>query len=296
MPTTDKKHPELIVGENTYVVDNTDPTINDADLARLINQDETMNEDGGVPLLPAGYQPDADHAILDVACGPAGWLRTIHSEYPDAYLVGIDNNKKAISFARNNEETRHKENVNFVLMNIMEPLDFPNHTFDFVNARFLTGVVPTDRWVDLLTECYRILKPGGYIRITESETSWVANCPAYERMIDLFLRFLYEVQRSFARNGLAISPMLLEFFGASGFHEIMAQTSTLNWSYGQTLHDQVVEDMTMSLAVLRNAFFKAGYISPDDYEHTYQLMLTELSSKDFRALWPLVSVQGRKPA
>lgn len=290
------KHPELTIGENTYVVDNTDPAINDADLARLINQDETMNEDGGVPLLPAGYQPDIDHTILDVACGPAGWIRRIASDYPDVYLVGIDNNKKAINFARNNEETKHKESVNFLLMNILEPLDFPDATFDFVNARFLTGVVPADQWVDLLTECYRILKPGGYIRITESETSWTPNCPAYERMIDLFLHLLWDMKRSFARNALAISPMLLEFFGDSGFQDVQAQTSTLNWSYGQKLYEQVVEDMTMSLAVLKEAFFKAGYISPDDYERTYQLMLTELSSKDFRALWPLVSIQGRKLA
>lgn len=291
MSTTNKQ--DLTVGENTYVIDTTDARINDTDFARLINQDILINEH--VPLLPVGYEPHPDHAILDVACGPAGWLRTVHNVYPDLYLVGIDNNKKAITFARNNEETKHKENVSFELMNVLEPLNFSDESFDFVNVRFLTGVMPTDKWVDLLGECYRVLKPGGYIRVTESEISWVSSCPAYEQMIDLFLQMLWDRKRSFARSALAISPMLLEFFRVSGFHDIKVNTSTLNWSAHQPLHEHVAEDMIMSLSVLKESFFKAGYIASDEYDVTYPQMIKELSAEKFRALWPLPQVQGRKP-
>lgn len=290
MPTNKQ---ELTVGANTYVIDNENERINDTDFARLINQDIVVNEK--VPLLPAGYEPQPDDATLDVGCGPAGYVRALHSAYPDLFLVGIDNNKKAINYARNCAETKHSENVSFELMDIMEPLGFPSNTFNYVHLRFLTGVVPTDKWVDLLRECYRVLKPGGYIRVTEAELSWVAGCPAYERLIDLFLQMLWDRNRSFARSSIAISPMLLKFFGVAGFHDIQILTSPLNWSAHQPLHDLVAEDMVMSLSVLKDGFFQAGYITPDEFEATDQQMLQELSDEEFWAVWPLVSTQGCKP-
>jgi ubiquinone/menaquinone biosynthesis C-methylase UbiE len=293
MPTNKQELPnKLTFGKGTYVVDNEDERINDTDFARLINQDIVVNTK--VPLLPAGYEPHPDDAILDAGCGPAGYLRMLHNVYPDLYLVGIDNNRKAIAFARNNEETKHDDHVSFELMDIMEPLNFPDDTFDVVNARFLTGVVPNDKWVDLLRECYRVLKPGGYMRVTEAELSWVAGCPAYERLIDLFLQMLWDRKRSFARSSIAISPMLLKFFSVAGFHDIQMLTSPLNWSAHQPLHDRVTEDMVMGLQVLKDGFFQAGYITPAEFEATDQQMLQELSSEEFWAVWPLGSTQGRK--
>jgi ubiquinone/menaquinone biosynthesis C-methylase UbiE len=282
----------LTIGKNVYIVDTTDSRINTADFARLISQDNVLNTEMEGRLLPAGFTPQEDSVVLDVACGPGGWIREVHMLYPQLRLIGIDNNKKAIQTARTDERITHASNVSYDLMDIMQPLDFPDNSFDVVNARLLIGVLPQGCWQSLLAECKRVLKPGGYIRLTECEMSWIVGCPVAHQIIGMFLELLHHQGRSFAQTQMAIVPMLSSLLSDAGFRDVHLQMVGVDWSAHSRWHTAMADDMKISVQIMRK-FFTQG-MPEDELNNLFATLEDELGSDDFKAVWPIGIVEGKK--
>lgn len=283
----------LTIGENTYLIDTTDASLNKADASRLIEQDELVN-DGQKSLVPDDYEPHADSAILDIACGPGGWLREVHHLYPHVRLVGVDNNKPIIEWARRHKKTQHNPNVSFELMDVMQPLEFPDASFDFINARFLAGVVTHEHWAILLRDCFRILKPGGFIRLTESELSWIANAPAAAMMTDAMLKVIWKRGRTYSPTALAIAPMLSYFLTQSGFVDPDTQIIGINWSFNMPQHSRVRNDTLMTAQILRDQFVELGIMTNAEFEELDAATKIETEQEEFAALWPIANCVARK--
>ena len=64
---------------------------------------------------------------------------------------------------------QQRENVSFQVMNILQPLGFPESSFDLINARLISGFMLRDKWPMFFRECLRVLKLGGILRVTEVE-------------------------------------------------------------------------------------------------------------------------------
>jgi SAM-dependent methyltransferase len=139
------------------------------------------------------------HTILDLACGPGGWVLDAAYAYPTAEVVGIDIDASLVQYAR--AHAQGLENAAFQEMDITRPLAFPDHSVDLVNARFLFGVLPKNAWTPLVTECLHILRPGGVLRLSEMEKS-ICNASAGEQMSTLLAHF--QAGRSFSLDGYSI--------------------------------------------------------------------------------------------
>ncbi len=149
---------------NTYIFDPEDAT----EMVRLIHQDRVITQGMGGPL--TGLPELAETAqVLDLCCGPGGWVLDVAFAHPEMEVAGIDISRIMIDYANARARTQQLPNASFGVMNILEPLDFSENSFDFVNARFLTGVIHREKWLDVLHECYRITRPGGLIRFTEGD-------------------------------------------------------------------------------------------------------------------------------
>lgn len=103
-------------------------------------------------------------AWLDIGCGP-GWL-AIHaaSGHPDLDLIGIDTSQTMIQLADQNKGGRL--NVTFRKMDGADII-YPAHTFDTI-----TAVQSAHHWAEpakVLSECYRVLKPGGRLYLYEAD-------------------------------------------------------------------------------------------------------------------------------
>src|SRR5579859_3425866 len=115
---------------NTYIIDNEST----AEMARLIHQDRLTTKSMGGFL---SEQSDLSniHDILDIACGPGGWVLGVADTYRYIHVVGMDSSPKMIEYARALAKAQKLENVEFQVMNALKPLNFPNDSFDIVNAR-----------------------------------------------------------------------------------------------------------------------------------------------------------------
>ena len=87
MSIPDKPPPYLT--ENTYVADSND----DVEIARLIQQDRFITHSMG-GLFPEHADLSGIHTILDIACGPGGWVLQVAQEYPEIEVTGVDRRRE----------------------------------------------------------------------------------------------------------------------------------------------------------------------------------------------------------
>src|SRR5258707_9893139 len=91
--------------ESSYIID----AEGAAEMARLVSQDQlTMKSMGGV--LPEQTDVSGMHRVLDIACGPGGWVLDVAFEHPESRVVGIDISQTMIEYARVRSKDQKLEN------------------------------------------------------------------------------------------------------------------------------------------------------------------------------------------
>src|SRR5204862_2385647 len=124
------------------------------------------------------------------------------------------------------------DNASFRVMDMLAPLDFPDHAFDLVNARFI-NFLPAAAWLKLMQELGRITRPWGIIRLTESEWWYFSTSPALENLNALIIAAL-KVQGSFSSTGRFTGslPMLGRLLREAGCVNVQQQSHVIDFSVG----------------------------------------------------------------
>lgn len=152
-----------------------------AEMARLLDQDRLVTKGmGGLFSGLTDSEISSIQRILDIACGPGGWAQEVAFAYPEKEVVGIDMSQAMIEYARQQVHLQHLKNATFQVMNVMKPLTFDDKSFDLVDARSISFLPPA-AWHGGLQECLRILRPGGFIRLSEGDIPFT-NKLAYETL------------------------------------------------------------------------------------------------------------------
>jgi ubiquinone/menaquinone biosynthesis C-methylase UbiE len=277
---------------NTYMID----PEHAAELARLMQQDRVVTEGMG-GLFPEGQTLPDGGRLLDLACGPGGWTLEVAFTYPKVEVIGVDISQQVIEYARAQAWSRGLENVQFQIMNVMQPLDFPDASFDLINGRLLFGFMLPAAWPRLLAECRRLLKPGGVVRLTETEPA-LTTSPAFETLMSLGSLALKRAGQSFSPDGrhVGITPMLPRLLRQAGFRNVRLRSSTIEWSIGTPAHYSVFKDCMVFLDLLRPFMVRAGVASEEELLRLYQEAVTQMQLDDFSALWTFLTVWGEQPA
>ena len=160
--------------ENTYILDAESAT----EMARLSKQDRLITKGMG-GLFSERDDIAGRHDILDIACGPGAWVIEVAYSYPHIHVVGGDISRTMITYARTQASVQGLTNADFYVMDVLKRLDFPDNSFDFVNARLMAAFMPIEAWPGFMQECLRITRPAGIIRLSECEMA-LTNSPAFE--------------------------------------------------------------------------------------------------------------------
>ena len=67
--------------------------------------------------------------------------------------------------------------------NLLNGIPFDDNTFDVVYHSHVLEHFPQDKAIDFIRECYRVLKPGGIIRVAVHDLEQIIK--NYSRLIDL---------------------------------------------------------------------------------------------------------------
>lgn len=267
-----------------------------AETARLIDLDHSLTNEMG-SLFPVSVDLTHARTVLDLACGPGGWILDVARLYPEIGAVGVDISQKMIRYAQAQARAQGLDNTSFQVMNILEPLTFPDDTFDFVNARLISSFMPRDKWAPFLQECLRITRPGGIIRLTEAE--WVfSNGEACERFADMVTRAMWLDGKSFAPDGkrFGITLALRKLMSDAGLTDIQQQAFTLEYSYGTDEHQLWYENLITAFKLMQPFLIKRGVTTPEEVDRVYQQITVEMQEPEFLGLFFLRSVRGTKTA
>ncbi|KAI8974692.1 S-adenosyl-L-methionine-dependent methyltransferase [Pilobolus umbonatus] len=113
--------------------------------------------------------------VLDSGCGPAVWTKEMAETYPNSTFHGID-----ISFLNTEEENR--PNLTLQICNAAKDVPFEDDSFDYIHQRLLVFALTKDLWEGALKNHFRILKPGGYIELVETNTNCFQMGPEMTQM------------------------------------------------------------------------------------------------------------------
>lgn len=286
-PSSQKKR------EDMYVLDPEDM----AEMLRLMRQDELVNQGmGGLFPELQNQLPSQYKRIIDMGCGPGNWVLNVAYEYLEVEVVGIDISKLMIRYAQTQARTEERGNALFVEGNLLKPLPFDDASFDLVNARFMTGFVPRKDWPAVVQEFFRILRPGGMLRLTEIDTGGISNSAALEEILSLTTRMMHQLGYGFSPNGhsFGMTPMLGKFLRDVGGQEIQHQAHAIDFSYGTEFHQSQYEDWRSGFLRLLPVLMKCGLTTDEAFTTLYEQMQQEMLAEDFRGIWYILTAWGRK--
>lgn len=276
--------------ENTYVIDSESA----AEMARLMRQDHLLTQGMG-GIFPENIDLSNVQRILDIACGPGGWVLETAFAHNDIEVVGVDISERMINYARTQAQVQQLDNANFYVMNALKPLNFPDASFDLINTRLIVAFMLPEVWPLFLQECQRLLRPGGVVRLTDLEWG-LSNKEAYEKYCGLFNQALQRAGQSFSPNGIhmGLIPMLRRLIQESGFVQIGQKAHAIEFSYGTEAHEGFYHDLAAAFKLLQPFITKWQVATQEELGELYQQALADMQAEDFCALWILLTVWGTK--
>lgn len=278
---------------NTYVVDCEHPD----EMARLIVLGNLYTQAMGGPLalvpeLPFGAK------IVDLACGPGGWVLDVAHACPDCEVAGVDISELMLGYAKACAASKLKQNVSFGKMDITQPLDFSDNTFDLVNARLLVAVLRREHWEPFLDECMRILKPGGILRLTEPvEPGGDTTSKAYQTVCRLMMQILWRHGYGFSVDGynMGVSPVLPSLLRRRGYTSVRIQPHMLEFAANTQGWRGMYDNMLAGESQMEAFFSKTDLMSMEEVRRHFQQAHIDWHSPEFGGMMHFFSALGQKP-
>lgn len=124
-------------------------------------------------LFPAGVSSE-NISVLEVGCGPGFYARRLAQRYPALRVLGLDRSLRLIALAREKACTAALVNCQFQQGNV-ESLSSCVEAVDAVISSRLLLVV--DDREALISEIFRVLKPGGRLFLAEPTATFKTRLP-----------------------------------------------------------------------------------------------------------------------
>ena len=284
-------HTPLNPGTSDYVADAETIT----EMIRLLEQDVLVTR-AVSGLLPPGVEPPQVHDVLDIGCGPGGWVLEMAKTSPTMQVTGIDISSLVIDFATQRALVEACANARFAVMDFQQ-LAFPDASFDLVNARLVQWFLPNDRRKQIVQEWYRVLRPGGVLRCLETELTPITNSEALERHGHLFLAALDRMRKMVSPGGyhagipLILRPLLTQL----GCQDIRETAHLINFSAGMPDRDGVVQDIIRGMETMGQVMVRAKVVRKQELTRLQEQTLADIKAPGFWGMLFFVSCWGRKP-
>ncbi len=264
------------------------------EMARLMLQDRLINKMVG-GLFPERENLDGIDSILDIGCGPGGWTLDVARSYPKKKITGIDISDTMLIYANEQKKFHELENIHFKQMDVRQELALPAQSFDLINIRAATGYIARRIWPLLFKECARITRPGGILRVTETDRIGLTNSFSLEKYAHYFTHLLSKLEHGFAVDTytFGMSPMLGKIFQDAGYSDMHLQSYVLDFSYGTAFHPIQLQNIEISFQLLQPRLIEMEIAVQEELESTYEAVIQDLRSEAFCGLCYLFTLWGK---
>jgi ubiquinone/menaquinone biosynthesis C-methylase UbiE len=265
-----------------------------AEMARLIDQDRLVTNGMGGLFPERSNDFSGIHRVLDGACGPGGWALEVAFRYPDIEVIGFDVSQAMIDYANAQARVQGLENTSFRVMNLLKPLDFSDNSFDLSNVRFV-NFLPAATWPQFVRELARVTRPGGFIRLTESEWWYFSTSPALETLNSMVIKSI-QVQGGYSQTGrfTGILPLLGNLLRQVGCVNIKLASYVIDFSSGTEAYEGFRRDAAVVFKLFQPFIVRMQVATQSDLDDLYNQMILEMLQEDFRGLMMPLTALGEK--
>lgn len=285
---TSSPNPRQAYSGTYFVLDHS----SEEELTRLMIQDQmlTSGMGGALPEQPADT---VFRRVLDVGCGTGGWLLETARTYPTvSQLIGVDIDRKMIAYARNQaEQQQMQDRVEFHIMNALLALEFPANYLDLVNIRMGGSFLRVWEWPHVLHEFRRVTRPGGTIRIVESDVVGESNSPALNRLSSILVQTFHRAGYFFAPEHSGLIEELPHMLRQARIVDLQTRLYKLEFRAGTSEGEHFRQDMSHVVRTMAPFLRKWGCL-PEDYQDLCQQAQKEMEQPDFRAVWGMFVIWG----
>lgn len=226
--------------------------------------------------------------VLDVACGPGGWVLDTAFAHPEATIIGIDHNPEMVEYAKAQAWTRKLKNAVFIEgdMHRMEVL--PDDGFDLVHCRFLAQQVSWREWRNLLRELMRVCRPGGKLCWVEGGKAQT-NSKAYEKWYNM-IRQILQMEDKISD----VTPMMASLLREAGCVDVHQVLYPIDYSVETPPYYGMYRDVAVVFTCASTLIIASGVAGQEKLDDLLRQMIVEMLLNDFRAIWPVLVLWGMK--
>jgi ubiquinone/menaquinone biosynthesis C-methylase UbiE len=237
--------------------------------------------------------------ILDLGCGPGGWALEVARAYPEIELFGIDISNIMIAYAQMSAKLQQvQDRVQFQVQDLTKfPWPFADATFDMVNARFMVGFLLQEQWPHVLAECFRVVKPGGIISLSEPEWATTSSL-AGEKLRILAVRALHRAGLGFSLDGtnIGIIHMLYPLLQQCGGKNIEYAAYVLNMAYDAPFHQAGVKNNYIAYQLMSKLFARLGLATEEEVQQLCEQFRADSYQPTFASAMIMARAWGYKEA
>lgn len=265
--------------------------------SRLRRQGKFLDEKMG--LLPEQIHiSENGMRVLDVGCGSAGWASALAARYHGhIHITGIDVSENMLRAAKARAIADHIQNeTTYLWMDATIPLDFPDMSFDLINARLIYGFQGRETWPLFLHECARLLKPGGYLILTEGDgqcwTTSTALATLYAYANEALFKHGNTFYPEYAGVIVNLPNLLLQarliLLSEELFKINVGHRDQEGYKVGKEDHFSILRDVVPFI-------LRQGISTQERLNHLYQQMIQEYQDPMFDAYWIFSRMVSQKP-
>lgn len=239
-------------------------------------------------LFPMPLDPFTVERILDVACGPAGWVLDVAHAHRDIEVVGLDRSAEMIEYARTLTGCQNLDNALFTIDDMLYMSAIDDNMFQYVHARFVADAVPA--LPVLLKELARVCAPGGTLLWIEGDLP-VTNSIAFQQwqqLTPLAVTLLGQTNGVTARMDTLLQD--------AGYVNVHKKVYRIDFSARTSAHIDMYHVTDVLSRSLHPLHMLTTTKSPEEVEHARQKMLLAMLLDDFCASMSITMVWGQKPA
>ena len=238
------------------------------------------------PLQPPPY------AILDAGCGTGRWVAEMALEFPMAQVVGLDLVlPTAIAPLLASQGTQGGD-VSFVAADLLQPLPFPDATFDYVHQQCMFEDLPAQQWPRLLRELARITRPGGWVECVEPAEEIFDAGPGYRRLGAWTAHMCRE-------RGLDpdLGPKLRLLLQAAGLEQVKERAVPAFPDRTPSRERRLWQAQAIGVyeTAIRDALLAAGIVTEEQYAATLAQTRDEFAQGRYANSDIIYAAYGRKP-
>jgi ubiquinone/menaquinone biosynthesis C-methylase UbiE len=269
------------------------------DLPALVIQEHSLLELMGGPFPERNNNLHDFTRVLDIACGAGSWAMEIARTHPHLEVTGITSQSALVDYAQKRADSAGLKNVRFLLVVGHEKpqLPFPEEEFDLVNTQYLHAWLRADEWQEFACECWRVSRPGGYIRMTEPERGQSTSA-AFTRLEDLYLQTLHRTGQRLSPDDrhIGAATQLAYLCQETGWEKVTRNAFVIDYGKAGELPENLLSRWQLYMQTFQPLILQEGLASSEELTTLMQTVSEEIKREDFAANRFLITVCGQKPA